>query len=269
MDLVLDDITVQVSLNEVTESPSPFSGRLLKGYEAKFKVYEQGLSNRLNGYLKNGSILSLVDDSGSTFRLELRQNSYSFQAGSNSGYSYSLLLDEVEELRIEKLVIGEIEFSPYSYKEQFENGAIIITAKVELNLDDIFKLKNLMVQRGEYFNVVRVGISDEAKEMRFGAMLEWAPAAEGAIRQSFILVEKAYDANVKPLSSIDGRRIDNLIRESIRTKMLNALLVEKLKKAGLIDENDLVEMDKVYEECWRIERFSYYEQDSIDNEDDE
>lgn len=104
-------------------------------------------------------------------------------------YDHCLELEEIEDLHIDSLIIDKLTFHPYSYKEEFIHDALIIDAKVGLSEVQFTEVKKL-IEKNDYFKVVRYGISDESREMKLGLPL-WSKHKD-TIKYCFTLSEKKY-----------------------------------------------------------------------------
>lgn len=90
-------------------------------------------------------------------------------------YTYTLELEQIENLKIEHLVIAGIKLSPYKYSEEYDDGIIINTC-VRISNEENEQLKNA-IGKNIYFEVIREGISQESKMMRFGKTI-WSEDGE-------------------------------------------------------------------------------------------
>jgi hypothetical protein len=113
----------------------------------------------------------------------LQDTSLSFTVGQDAT-RHEWTLVEYESLNVEKLIVGGIELSPYRYKEEFDNDALVITARFETTAEEVAKLRSLP----KYFAVVRQGISAHEREMRYGGPL-WSEK-NGVINYQLTLVER-------------------------------------------------------------------------------
>lgn len=104
-------------------------------------------------------------------------------------YDHYLELEEIEDLHIDSLIVDELTFHPYSYKEEFIHDALIVYAKVRLSEVQFTEVKKL-IEKNDYFKVVRYGISDEPREMKLALPL-WSKHKE-TIKYYFTLNEKKY-----------------------------------------------------------------------------
>jgi hypothetical protein len=164
----------------------------------------------------------------------INNNSFSFDASSIKTYNWKI--EELEELKITKLIIADLEFEPYLYKEEIEetNGdALIITAVTEITGEMWQKIND--IPRGTFFSVIRQGISNEEKEMRFGRIL-WSEH-EDKIKCRIVLVEKILDNYSNPLMGILEPQIPVLERQLLKnSKKIDHLLSLLLNKGIITNE---------------------------------
>ena len=151
-------------------------------HERLLEIIQRARKDGINSTNGQGNVLN---------KWKVRNTSSSYTAGGpDSRYYHSLELEEMEDRRLDSLFVGGLSFQPYSYDEKFDGDALIIKAKVLLSETQYVELKQL-VQGELYFPVVRQGISDEPREMRFGGT-RWSKHEHGT-KHELLLVEKSYD----------------------------------------------------------------------------
>ena len=156
-------------------------------------------------------------------------NSSSYTVG-NPITTYNWKIEEIEDLNLVKLVIDDLEFEPYLYHEEIEGtkgDALLVTALIETTVEIWQKIKSS--PSGKFFSVIRQGISDEEKEMRFGRIL-WSENGD-IIKCRMVLVEKIHDEYGNPALGILEPQISvierNLLKTSEKVDRLLSLLVDK------------------------------------------
>jgi hypothetical protein len=177
---------------------------------------------------------------------KITEPSYNYQDGSPIT-RFNWKLREVEDWQVTQLVLGDWGLTPYKYHEEFDGDALIAQARVELTADEYEKLFAMP----KYFPVVRKGIDDEPREMRFGQLL-WSQSGD-KYRVELYLVEKKHDDTdrirsfLEPQSSNDARRIvyssivlDRLIDSLVTKGILSAEEGEKMRN---IDDERQVELE--------------------------
>jgi len=148
-----------------------------KIHEDIIKIIETLNKKEINSIGEQGKILK---------KWKIKKSTYSCI---ENKYDHSLELEEIENLHIDRLIVDELTFHPYSYKEEFIHDALIIDAKVGISKVQFAEVKKL-IEKNDYFKVVRYGISDEPREMKFGVPL-WSKNKD-TIKYKIILYEKKY-----------------------------------------------------------------------------
>ena len=110
----------------------------------------------------------------------------------------------------EVVEFGGLALRPRDYREQTEDGALIVSFVATLTADETATLRTLQVER-EYWPVVRRGVSDEPVRMRLGTGL-WQRRDDGGTEHQVTLVEDVWDANIESLAHIGEPQSGNLIR---------------------------------------------------------
>jgi hypothetical protein len=228
---------------------SKHTGIVLSSCSLTITVNESNKS-KFEGFLegvKTDGVLE-VDESGNVLKVyNYLKSSYSYSSNNNghdTAYTYTLDIEEREELNIEVLSIAGFDIKPYSYNEIFDGAALIITAKVKLSLEEKAGLKDSIKDK-KYFTVIRKGINEESKQMRFGSVT-WSDHLE-FIKESITLVEEIYDKeNKRPFSLFqpEMRNIQNILAF---TSKYNELISDLLVSKGILlpeEINDLKEQAK-------------------------
>ncbi|MDF2879526.1 MAG: hypothetical protein K0R54_83 [Clostridiaceae bacterium] len=206
--------------------------------------------------LTEGEIYSLTEGGYDAKEFKLINSSYIY-SNDNSLHRFILNIEQVEKLNIQSLTIAGIEVIPYEYTEEYDNG-IIINAKFKINKENSQKLHNNL--KDTYFDVIRKGISNEVKIMRFGQTL-WSDHGDYK-KYNVTIVEKCYDdfetilkhGFLEPAHS-------NIMRMLAHTINLNNELINLLKSNNTISEADLEDIkekakndiDKTYNEYFKVE----------------
>ena len=114
-------------------------------------------------------------------------NSYAESAGE---HRYTLILREEEELSLQELVLDGVRLHPYEYRETFSGDELTIWAKLIGTRAEVLRLRALLKTR-DCFPVIRRGIRDEPRMMRFG-VAEWS-LHEERIKYRMVLVDEHAD----------------------------------------------------------------------------
>jgi len=181
----------------------------------------------------------------------------------NTVFNFSVDLEEIEKLKIASLIISGKEFYPYEYSENFDDGFLMIFAKVKLSSDQIKKMLIEKIKKDDkYFPVIRKGINDKEKLMRFGTVF-WSKNNDD-YKYDIVLVEKKCDeigmfkdkdnfwiknSNLEHLVAYNNNYLDELIKLLINKKILSEKEVEiiknKSKEKELEKVIDLYKVDDI------------------------
>lgn len=152
-------------------------------------------------------------------------------------------LEEIEEFEIEKLVINDVKFKPYFYKEEINHdNKLSIKARIKLDKDEWSILNDLIYNIGNV-SVIREGISDNEIKMRFGKTV-WSENEE-EYKCNLNLFPQDDDSKSIAILQPEMRNIENiLLRKSETINKLLSLLV----KNDIINEsekNEILEEEKM------------------------
>lgn len=171
---------------------SPFTGKNLKRFQVTISVKKQELSifeNELE-YVKVYGITEVNTDGTEIKKYNITNTSYGYSNNSNIR-TYTFELSEEEDNKLNKLLINEIELTPYEYKEVLDHDAIIISTKVTVTKEIANCIDELSNKEEEYFTVIRDGINSNPLKMRFGLNV-WSEHGDD-IKYRLVIVEDKYD----------------------------------------------------------------------------
>ncbi|HEV2131753.1 MAG TPA: hypothetical protein VGR27_11650 [Longimicrobiaceae bacterium] len=172
-------------------------------------------------------------------------NSY---AESDGEHRYSLILREEEELSLQALLVGGIELHPYEYREEFsEAGELTIWAKLVGSKQSVLRLRALL-KTHPFFPVIRRGIHDEPREMRFG-VAEWSEH-QGQIKFRMVLVDRDADPTQHP----ELLRIEAANQRAGTAFYMNFVerLAELLERRGVLPAAEIeAAREAAREELWQ------------------
>jgi hypothetical protein len=268
MTIYLDLDGKETATEIISESTfrSKHTGRELKCIEVRLVEKEKTAHEKLLKILQSGKEegIDSTDGKGKVLsKWKVKNNSYSYSEGSyDSNYYHSIELEEMEKLEVTCLKVGGLELLPYSYKEKFDEDALIIEARVVLSESQYSDFKEVM-KKTRYFPVIRQGITEELREMRFGET-RWSKHEHG-IKHELLLVDKSYDdikKGAKGFFDPEMSRMQDMIAED--TEIIDELL-STLKNKGLLslEEVDSIRV-KVSERVWDRKR-EFYRMKDIDD----
>jgi len=180
----------------------------------------------------------------------------------NPEYYHEILIEEVEELEIESLSISGLVLHPYFYEEEFDCDDLSIKSRVMVSPEQDAILRMLM-KDDEYFQVVRRGISDEPREMRFSNTILWSRHGN-RFKYEIILVDRSYDERDRPLARLFQPQMSRMQSAiAAQAEMVEAIL-ETLVNRKYLTEGNVAEMrEKAAERIWDRRR-EFYEVRDID-----
>jgi hypothetical protein len=173
-----------------------------------------------------------------------------------SGTTFTWELMQIEDLKIENLVIDGWELIPYKYSEEFDDkGVLTIYARVELTEADDGRLRKMPM----YFQVVRKGINGAPREMRFGQILWSKKENDEKYRIRFVLVDKAADehglhrglfepqfGNVADTAAVVRLRLSALLDKLVAKALLSGEEAEAIRTVDNdVLDKELLENDRV------------------------
>lgn len=243
-----DDHTIPVKITHSDVFISPHSGRELRQIEGTVQNSSEELHDWFMQVLKQQAIegILLPDtpvEQARWWNVKLRQ-----WTQSGSRYSYTVEIREIEPLDIQELIVDQVHLQPYRYKEDAQDG-LRIDVKVELSKDDNEQFLKIWANGG-YFSVIRRGIQDEPREMRFGSVY-WSEHVE-KFKYDFVLVERT-TADEAPRHPWDlpgaNARVYLAFEIALRRNLFDLLL----KKGIISDEEIIVLKEKAKIEADKIE----------------
>lgn len=217
--------------------------------------FREALDNRVLEVDSNNEVIKEYEVNNSSY-------SYSGQQTPNTIYSFNVDLVEVEDLNVEKLLIEDIELPVYEYAEEYKDDSLRIDAKAKVSYEKLDKLREIEKSK-DYFEVVRQGISEEKKEMRFGKVV-WSKHDEFT-KHDMVLVEKSYDkGNKLPLPN-DPELSNIMSRLAFEVTFLDQI-TDLLVSKEIISKDELDEIEEEASSKVNERKREFYLVGDIDNE---
>lgn len=241
---------------------SKHTGKQIRKGIITLKLFSEDDYKYFNTFLSEQTQLTLLENDKESKWLK-NNNSSSFTTG-RTVYSFSINVVEDELVTIESLEINGTNFIPEYYSESISGNAIIIEGIVKISMDIATKFREDMLSTKTYFNVIRHGIDENMKKMRFGRILEWCPSiSEEVIYQAFNLVEDVYD-EVKSIKLPEMERTDKLTLENILLKKQIKFIFDKLIMRGIISKDEQSVFENATKDKLKMNLFDYTKQANID-----
>lgn len=235
---------------------SPHTGREIR------KVFRKAvIDERIHEIVKpalDGGVVTAVNPQGhESGRWKVKVPQYSVSGGRNS---YHLELEEAEDLSSSRVLLGKdnsIVLEPYRYEDERLGDGIQIRLFTKLTPEQTEQLFDFRLSAGrgeEYFPVVREGISDQPKRMRFGRGRWSRHEVEGVNKHEVILIDDAADDSLPHVKRGLG---DAFGDERARVEIAMAIehrtgLMDLLEQKGVISKEERETLrDQAYERAER------------------
>jgi hypothetical protein len=230
IDIKCGDRTIHAYVNNEGSYVSRHTGKTLQSLGIIFDALNDDQRDWAQAFSSSGAT---VETDGTEHKQWRIGENDSMQTVGQPGGRFTWELLEVESLQPEALIIDGWELKPYKYKETFffEDNLEII-ARVEVTREEKDRIRDM----AECLQVVRKGIQDEPREMRFGPCL-WSQSGEN-FRIGLRLIDKKYDAKDRS-HGFNEPRESNMTARTIRTSMELNGLFDLLIAKGVLSQADV------------------------------
>lgn len=230
-----------VDLEEESTFTSKHTGKELKRVRLGLIAHTPRAHGKLLVSIKHAEREGIDSTDGSgkvTGSWKIADSSF-FLLGNESSpeYYHVIEIEEVEELKVDELALNDLALSPYFYEEEFDCDDLSIKARVIVTQSQDRQLRE-MIEASDYISVVRGGLCDLPREMRFSRTILWSRHKEG-IKYELILVDKSYDERDRPLSRLfqpQMSRMQEMV--AIQAEMIEGMMAV-LQEKGLIDAEEI------------------------------
>ncbi|MBD3256769.1 MAG: hypothetical protein GF383_16870 [Candidatus Lokiarchaeota archaeon] len=255
--------TVQVSVISESSFTSSHTGSPLRRLEVKAVLRSQLENENFLSLLEEARAegASSVDEEGNIIcRWRIENNSWHHTQGT-SVYHHSLEIEEIEELELDYLVVGEMTLRPYAYQERFDEGYLIIEASVLLSDDENEELA-VLLEESDYLQVFRYGINEQPVEMRFG-LCYWSEHEHGT-KHLLTLVGKEADEEPNPLKKA-FMWVESTRKQTAKNKATIEALLSALTLRGVLGTEEIEQVrTEALESSWGMEHELYRVEDVDD-----
>jgi hypothetical protein len=219
------DLTIAANLISKDLRTSPHTGASLSLLTVAIESGNPAHQGVLDKLAADRPLFDIEFEGTPESRWRLGRTSYHFRDGSPVR-TYQWELTQKEPLSIDELWLQDIHLKPYRYVEEFEGNRLEIHACVKL---DQVQRQALAALPGS-FPVVRTGINEAPREMRFGRSV-WSSAAPEETKAEIFLID--YDPT--PRSGLIQPLLPNI--ESFATFSTVAVnqLLNTLADRGILD----------------------------------
>jgi hypothetical protein len=212
---------------------------------------------------ENAGISSTDEEGNITGRWRVAHSSFCCLGDEHyQEYYHEIQIEEMEELELTGLSINGIVLYPYFYEEEFDCDDLNIKSRVMVSPEQDAWLRMLMKEDG-YFQVVRHGISDLPRDMRFSNTILWSRHGN-KFKYEIILVDKGYDEKDRPLARLFQPQMSRMQSAvAAQAEMVEAML-ETMVTRKYLTVGDVAEMRrKAAERVWDRKR-EFFEVRDVD-----
>jgi hypothetical protein len=209
--------------------------------------------------IRESRTIETLDEQGNptgTWKPRLMQKSYS---DNDPTHTYIWEITQEENVKIEALQLGDLMVAPYEYSEEFDDatGAMKIHARARLDSEQVKRLRSLP----PFFSVVRKGINDAPREMRFGRLL-WSDHGE-YIKHKILLFDRDTRVEEK-ISGLFDPEMSHLEMGVAKTSCLMKNLLETLQSKGVLNEDAIQKIRQQADDDMEGRLLQFNEVDDLD-----
>jgi hypothetical protein len=202
----------------------------------------------------------LLDATGDSWSGRIVTESY---RDVNGTHALTLQWNERENLKADVVEFEGLELRPVRYEERTEEVGIALSFRSPLTDAETETLRLLQrrpLEDGIYFSVVRRGVSDEPRQMRFGLVL-WQPLEDGGTEQQITLVDQVVDESpLKFPRTLGGEpALGRVLSAAENLAAERDALFDILKENGLLDEAGLERIRHAGDEAIGESRYRFYQ----------
>jgi hypothetical protein len=159
---------------------------------------------------------------------------------SSPEYYHVIEIEEAEEIKVDELMLNDLVLSPYFYEEEFDCDDLSVKARVRVTPEQDLQLREL-IKASDYISVVRGGLCDQPREMRFSRTILWSKHRDD-IKYELILVDRSYDERDRPLSRLFQPQMSRMQETvAIQAEMIEGMIAI-LQGKGLIKAEEIEQM---------------------------
>jgi hypothetical protein len=124
---------------------------------------------------QSGGLYSFGESDEPELEWRVRESNWNYVGSEPWGVNHHVWrIEQVERIACSRLVIGSVSLEPYDYAESVTDGVVRLAARAMVTDADLGTISRM----GGTLEVVRVGISDEPRQMRLSGYV-WGHNADG------------------------------------------------------------------------------------------
>jgi hypothetical protein len=176
-----------------------------------------------------------------TGRWKIADSSFFVLGSENNLEHYHVIeIEETEDLKVEGLMLNGLLLIPYFYEEEFDCDDLNIKARVMVTPEQDAQLRK-MIKTPDYISVVRAGLCDDPREMRFSKTILWSEHCEG-IKYELILVDRSYDERDRPLARLFQPQMSRMQEMMAAQAEMIEEMIAIIHKKGLLNAEEIEHM---------------------------
>lgn len=234
MNLILGEHEIHFDVIERSSIISNHTGLELQHIKVNATSSDELLNKSIEDYLSSAETGGITSKEGQTTKKWRLIKSEYRSFGDRRSVNYSLELEEIEELKLNRLILDDLELIPYQYREDFDfNNLLSASARICISESQFKRIKELFDK--ESITITRIGISEIPKEMILEPVA-WSRDEVG-IKFQFNLFEQDNEKRLDPLRPL-WRSINLLVKQEQIIEHLALLLIKK----HVMDEKEYAEI---------------------------
>lgn len=236
---------------------SPFTGRDLRKLKTVVPVASPAV-DLVKSLLASSP---LADADGALWSGSLDMESYTAE---NGPHTLTITWSEWERVHADTVEFEGLALVPTRYEERDDGeGVLIVSFQANLSPDETEIFRGLLassIGHQLYWPVVRRGVSDDPRTMRFGRIL-WQTLEDGGFAHDITLVDEAHDADESSaLLGLGGEpQVSNLIDQLLALRMQFERLLDEVQRSGVLTPQTVDAVRAGGKESGAARRYSFFE----------
>jgi hypothetical protein len=259
--------TYPLQVEEKESFTSISTGNELQRVKGRVRFVVPDDSEAIDTVSERRSHVATVSDDETHAEFGIRVLSASYSEGDIHRY-YVLELEEKEELVPTSIHVADTRLDPAHYEEEASRDVLTCRVRAAMSRDDLERFWQIRGASGEdrYFDVVRPGIAEEPRRMRFGRIL-WRAIQADEVEALFVLVDRAYDDDPQTDFTLHGPNAEAVQEATARLEILIDRLLDRLEEHSVLKPEEATALravsgDDSYErelQFYRVDRFDRWQ----------
>lgn len=243
-----------VRITSEEDEVSPFTGRDLRHVTARAshdddRAHDEIIDATTGDGEARGRLYRDGKEDEGPWKVSISQWSSSSRNGVVTTYRYTVELTEVDDYTVDTLVVEDLEFDILAYDERITGTSLSVDFVGEIEEENLEEYFELWGSQGTYFDVVRKGVDESPRSMRFGTSF-WSKH-EDTCKIKATLVDASYDnehsgtglstvtipaSNARAVLAKQGAMMDQLLETLAGKGVLSEQEAEEVRGAAESDD---------------------------------